>query len=543
MSTIMDKLVAARQLHQLGKLDEAEHLYREIVQTDPTCGEAWYFLGGIAQQSGRHDLAISYFSTAVKLMPPSAAALSDLGTSLHAFGRLDDALSVLRQAILLAPQAEALHFNLGNVLKSFRDHAGAIASFQKAIELNPDFVEAYCNLAAVLQEEGKLAESLQVCGAAIQRSPRNPYLLTVVGNVFRKLDRLDDAAACFREALAIEPNFAESLTNLGAVAQAYGQLDEAVACYRRAIELQPNSAAALNNLGTALEQLGMFNDAWACINRAIEVDPNHAESHQSRAGILLRFGNFEHGWAEYEWRWKTEIMRPRTFAACDWQGEPLAGATILIHAEQGFGDTFQFIRYTALVKRLGATVIVECQKALIKIVATCPGIDRLIAQGDELPLFDFHIPLLSVPRILNTSLATIPLQVPYLSADSELIDLWHARLSEFRGFRIGINWRGRTSQGDHKRRDIQAEFFAPLAEIPGVDLICLQKDATLAELTAAGGSQQVFNPGDDFDRTHGSFMDTAAVMKNLDLVITSDTSVPHHGHRILFRGKIEDQPF
>jgi hypothetical protein len=240
--------------------------------------------------------------------------------------------------------------------------------------------------------------------------------------------------------------------------------------------------------------------------------------------LLLAEGEFEQGWSEYEWRWKTKETVPRHFEQPLWDGRRLDGKTILLHAEQGLGDTLQFIRYAFLVKALGASIIAECPKPVTQLLASCPSIDQVITQSEEFPRFDTHAPLLSLPRILHTTLSIVPAEVPYLSADPGLVDLWRTKLEHFRGFRIGINWRGRTGQGTFRRRDIPTECFAVLRQ-PDITLISLQKDATPQELAAVQVS--VFYPGDDFDRTHGPFMDTAAIMKNLDLVITSDTSTPH----------------
>ncbi len=202
------------------------------------------------------------------------------------------------------------------------------------------------------------------------------------------------AVKCYRTALDINPSFADALTNLGNALSAEGQLHEAEAFCRRAVETAPNSAEAHNNLGRVLQQLGASDSAVACYEMALRLKPNYPDARWNRSLMLLQAGDFEQGWQEYEWRWQVEPLSPRALSQPSWQGEPLAGKTILLYAEQGLGDTLQFVRYAPLVKRLGATVIVECQRTLLQLLRSCPGIDHLIAYGDALPAFDYHAPLL-----------------------------------------------------------------------------------------------------------------------------------------------------
>ena len=219
-------------------------------------------------------------------------------------------------------------------------------------------------------------------------------------------------------------------------------------------------------------------------------------------------------------------MAPREFRQPAWEGESLAGRTCLLYAEQGLGDTIQFVRYAPLIRRWGATVVVECQKPLLRLLAGCPGIDRLIGYGDHLSPFDVHAPLLSVPRVVKTSLATVPAEIPYLRAEAELIERWRQALIGVGGFRIGINWRGRPGRGEWTRRNIPLEHFSAVAELPSVRLVGLQKGERAPEEQAVAARLSLWDPGREFDED-GAFTDTAAIMKNLDLVITSDTAVPH----------------
>jgi hypothetical protein len=295
----------------------------------------------------------------------------------------------------------------------------------------------------------------------------------------------------------------------------------------RNLKLKPDYVEAHYNLGNGLKDQGKLDEAIASYGRALELNPDYADAHWNRSLLWLLKGDFDQGWPEYEWRWRTAQVASRTFPEPRWDGGSLAGKTILLHAEQGLGDTIQFIRYAPLVQRLGATVIVECQKPLQPLLTSCAGIDQLFGEGDPLPECATQAPLLSLPGIFRTSLSSIPAAVPYLFAAPALIERWQEELRDVHGCRIGINWQGRPKPGHWRQRSIPLGQFAALAEIPGVRLIGLQKGAGREELTQAEEGFPVLDLGDEVDQAAAPFMDTAAIMMNLDLVITSDTAAAH----------------
>jgi hypothetical protein len=255
--------------------------------------------------------------------------------------------------------------------------------------------------------------------------------------------------------------------------------------------------------------------------------PDYPEAHANHAHACLQAGDWRRGWVEYEWRRKTKPCSPSRFSQPLWSGESLAGKTILLHAEQGLGDTIQFVRYAPLVKRYDARVIVECQKPLLRLLAGCPGIDRLIGEGEELPAFDVQAPLMSLPAILNTTLENMPADVPYIFAAPELVARWRERLGSIEGFKIGISWQGNPRFPGDRFRSIPLRCFAALARLPGVRLISLQKGAGREQLVEVRDDFPVVDLADELDEEAGPFMDRAAVMKNLDLVVTSDTAIAH----------------
>ena len=282
--------------------------------------------------------------------------------------------------------------------------------------------------------------------------------------------KLDEAIACYRRAVELKPDYAEAHNNLGVPLKDQGKLDEAVACYRRAVELKPDFAEAHNNLGLAFKDQGKLDEAVACYQRALELKPDYAEAHLNRSLCWLLSGNFAEGWPEYEWRWRKKDCCPRGFRQTLWDGQPLQEKTILLHAEQGLGDTFQFIRYVPLVKQCHARarVVVECQKPLVRLLAGFPGIDQLIGHGETLPEFDVHAPFMSLPLLCKTTLENVPADVPYIHAAPALVAQWRERLSKVAGFKIGICWQGNPQYRGDCLRSIPLRHFAVLAQIPGV---------------------------------------------------------------------------
>jgi Flp pilus assembly protein TadD len=250
-----------------------------------------------------------------------------------------------------------------------------------------------------LIEQGKLDEAAASFRHAVHLRPDNAEAHNNLGAALKRQERLDEAVACYREALRLKPDFAEAYSNLGNVLRLLGKPEEAVASFRQALLLKPNYAEAQNNLSNALKDQGKLNEALAGYECALQLKPNYAEAHLDRAITWLLRGDFEKGWTEFEWRWQYKDFPPRPFRQPRWDGTPLNGRSILLHAEQGLGDTIQFIRYAALVKELGGRVIVECQRSLVRLLAGCAGIDELVGQGAGLPDFDVHCPLFSLPYV------------------------------------------------------------------------------------------------------------------------------------------------
>jgi tetratricopeptide (TPR) repeat protein len=559
MAPSSELLAAALAHHQAGRLKEAEQLCREIVNTEPACAEAWHLLGVFAYQDRRLEAADAHGKKALELRPDFVEALNNLGLVCHAQHRLDEAAAYFARAIAIQPDVGELHFNLGDVWYTRGAFDKAIGCYQQTLALNPSYVGAHINLGNVLRQAGRLDDSVASYRRALALSPNNGPAHHNLGIALRDLGHLDDASAELSRAAELCPHLADPYAALGelrakqdnyrgavaffrraidlqpspdrynALALALEEIEEsgdAIPCFRRALELDPTKVDALNNLGLALHNRAEYEAEERCYRRALELKPDTAEVHFNWACLMLLRGDFERGWQEYEWRSRRRNYVARQLDQVVWDGGDLKGKTILLHAEQGFGDTFQFIRYAPIVKAFGATVVVECQRPMIRLLKSCKGIDHLVGEGDDLPSYDCHASLMSLPRILKTSLATIPGSVPYLAADTQLVHQWRERLKSIGGIRVGINWRGRGGRAYSRKRDVPLDLLSSLAEIPDVSLVSLQREAVQGATDILSLDNRIVQLA-DIDTVHGAFMDTAAIMKNLDLVVTSDTSIAH----------------
>ena len=346
-----------------------------------------------------------------------------------------------------------------------------------------------------------------------------------LGNVFINQEKLPEAVASFQEAARLRPDLVVAHNNLGNALLQAGRPAEAVGPFQQAPRLQGDHADAHHCLGNAFKELGNLEEAVASYQRAIRLKPDFAEAHGNLALAWLLLGNFEHAWPEYEWRWKCQAGAPfwPGYRQPLWDGSPLNGRTILLHGEQGLGDILQFIRYAPLVKDRGGRVVVGCPEALLPLLSSCRGIDRLTHQALGPTDFELWAPLLSLPRILGTSLTSIPAEVPYLSVDAELSRRWRREIGSHQAFRIGIHWQGNPKHLSDRQRSFPLAQFAPLAALTGVQLFSLQKGQGVEQL----GTLATRFPITDLGSRLNDFIDAAAVMKNLDLVICCDTAIAH----------------
>lgn len=417
-----------------------------------------------------------------------------LAVKCHQAGDLRQAEMLYRQVLQidplnLQPELAKIHFNLGNALFAQGKLEEAAGSYQQGLRLQPELAEAHFNLGNILKAQGKFDEAITSYQSAVRLKPEHFGAYTNQGNVLGRQGKHDEAITCYQQALRLKPELVEAHTNLGHILRDKGKLDEALASYRQALVLKPD----------------------------------FIEAHHSLAMLLLLRGEFPQGWQEYEWRWRVPGVRtPRAVTRPLWTGEPLAGRTILLHAEQGLGDTLQFVRFARQVKACGAgRLLLECARTCARLMKQCDGIDGLCVRDEPLPHFDVHLPLLSLPRVLQMTLETIPQNVPYLHVDPELIQHWRDRLAGISGLRVGIVWQGNAQHVSDRWRSVALERFSELAEVPGISLISLQKGLGSEQLAKMPGLALDLGP------ELNDLADTGAVLKCLDLVVSVDTAIVH----------------
>jgi Flp pilus assembly protein TadD len=488
-------MTLAVQHHQAGRFADAETLYRRILAAEPNHADALHLLGVIAYQTKQYQSAVELIGRATALNPNYAEAYSNLGLALQETGRLDEAIAAFGKSIALKPGFAKAYSNLGNAFRDKGQLDQAVAEYRRAIELAPDYAEAYSNLGLALYDQGQF----------------------------------DQAVASCRRAVALNAGLPEAQNNLALALRDQGQLDESIAACRRAIELRPNYAGAYSNLGLALHNQGQFDQALGAFRQAIALNPNLSVAHINLAMTLLLNGDFKRGLQEYEWRWKYKDFPspPRNFPQPRWDGGALENRTLLLHAEQGLGDTMQFIRYLPLMAQRGGRIIIECHTDLQRLFQKMPEKCQIVARGEPLPAFDRHCPVLSLPLVFGTTLENIPQTVPYLHAEAQDVKKFKQRMKKhwpkMKMGKVGLVWAGRPTHKNDRDRSIKLSMLAPLSLVPGVRFFSLQKGAASAQAkTPPAGMELV-----DWTAELKDFADNAALIANLDLVISVDTAMAH----------------
>jgi tetratricopeptide (TPR) repeat protein len=560
LQAVQELYASAVARHQAGELAEAERVYRQVLSAQPDHAEAMNLLGTVVFSLGRRREAVSLIGGAVQLAPDCAEFHFNLANALRQTGQLEQAISGFEAAVKLRPDFVHAVTSLGQALGEAGRTAEAVAAFEKAAALRPDLAEAQNNYGNALCDAGRCEQAFGPLRKAIELNPNLSGAHSNLGNAHFRLGQLEEAVAAYRRAVELEPKGVRYLNNLSVALRGLRQYDESIACCRWALEVEPQSSRSYDNLGSALASKGLLEEAEAAYRRGLNIspsdveiycnlghifyfkgqwnkaqsvyqailnqEPDNAQAHWSMALILLTLGEYEKGWSHYEWRWRVKElhMRLRTEAP-RWNGSDLGGRKILLHNEQGFGDTIQFVRYIPEVTRRGGKVILACQPELFSLLKDFPGIERCIRNDEPTPpgTVEHHVvcPLLSLPGVLRTTAKNIPADIPYLSADAEKEQFWKERLAGEKRLKIGVAWAGRPGHPNDHNRSLSFSRLAPLMGAADVRWISLQFGA------AAG--QAANSPIDLTDWTEElkDFSDTAALIANLDLVIAADTAVVH----------------
>ncbi len=523
-------LELALKHHQSGRLQEAESLYRKVIEAQPKNADALHLLGVIAQQQARYEEAVTLIGQAISASPRAAVYYCNLGIALDGLERVDEALAAYERAVALKPEYPKALTNMGVTLRALGRLDEAIAAHECAIEFKPDFAEAHHNLGVALVQAGRPDDAITAYRDAIRLEPDYAEAHNGLGMILCGKGLFEEAIACYRRAIEHKPGYAEAHNHLGVALSYAGLLDEAVASYERAIALKADFMGARLNLAAERAAQGHLEPAMAACRHFIALDNGNAEAHVGLAHALLMRGEFREGWEEYEWRWKWKDFTSfkRDFVQPLWDGSPLEGRTILLHAEQGLGDAIQFVRYVSLVLKQGGNIILECQPEIWRLFQTISDAVTVVKRGEPLPFFDFHCPLLSLPRIFGTELATIPADVPYLHAEASQARAWRDRIESELGLAartltVGLAWAGSPKHAHDRRRSLKLARLAPLTGIPSVRYFSLQKGGSDSEAGAPPAGMNII----DWTVNLKEFADTAALVSSLDLVIAVDTSVAH----------------
>ena len=555
----------AAALAALGRGDEALANYAQAARLAPADAAVLADLGVALSAGGRDQDALACFDRALELDPDLLAALHNRGVLAARSGQHERALQSFDRAITLQPHSAELHCHRGNALKELGRLSEAVDSYAFALALQPGSIDLRHNRAIAYSLLGRFAEALhdydevlardteraadligrgralvqlrrytealQPLERAIALRPDDLTAHAQRGVALMSLDRHAEALASFERALAIEPDLPEVLNNRGICLHALDQYEEALVNFERSLALRGATADTYTNIGVLLRSSGRYGEAIASFERTLARKPGDPSARFALAFVQLTLGNFEEGWPLYEARIDDPSLGAtrRDFTVPRWTGrEALAGKTLLVHAEQGLGDTMHFCRYLPMLAARGIDVVFEVMPQLTSLMRTLPGSVRITARGEPPPPFDYQCPLLSLPLALATDLGSIPSQTPYLAVDPQRAAHWNSLIRAIPGLRVGIAWQG----NPHVERLVWARgrsmplaLLAPLAKIPGVSLVSLQKGAGSEQLKDAGFP--VLDLGPEFDGGPDAFLDAAAVVSALDLVISTDTSVAH----------------
>ncbi|TAF63693.1 MAG: tetratricopeptide repeat protein [Oscillatoriales cyanobacterium] len=506
------------------KAQICEHQPEENLIKNQSClelAQQQFNRGNLLKSQGKFSQAIAYFKKALVDRPDLIAATTNLAVTLHQIGEFTEAARYYLRAIEIDPDSPQGYNNLGILHQSQGHIAEAVSCFQKAIALNPLYVKALNNLGSILQQQGEFSSAIAYFQQALFATSNYVPALINLGVAMEAKGQPEEAKRFYQQCIYLEPDNPQGYYYLGNLYLKIHEFASAINNLETALVLQPDSVESLNNLGSALEGIGDIPKAIASYERALKLDAKCGKAHFNLSLALLLQGDFERGFAEYEWRWETEQGKQLEWfplAQPVWDGSDLAGKTILLRCEQGFGDAIHFVRYASILQQKGAKVVVSCYPELKRLFQTIYGIEQVVVKVEELPEFQLQAPLMSLPYILGTNLENIPANIPYLSPPAD----GNFSLDSNPNLKIGIVWAGSSEHLKDFMRSTDLSYFLKLLDIPGVSFYSLHKELSAGDRTLLN---QI--PVTDLSDNLKDFADTAAVIAQLDLVISVDTAVAH----------------
>ena len=506
------ELARAVAHHRSGRLRQAERACTKALGVDPQDAGAWHLMGMLAVKMGNPALGASFIGQALRIRGPVADWYVHLGRILEQDHNLPGAAACYRQALDTDDRDAQTAFRLGNLLTQCGQLDEAAIRYRHAVQQKPEFPEAWFNLGVVSAMQGRVAEAMTGYRRAIAIQPDYSEAQNNLGILLHAHGRWREAGDAYEHALRVQPGYVAARYNLAVLRQREDRLTEAEAEYRRVIHSQPSHVEAHNNLGNALLAMNRAKEARTQYRRALSLEATHAEANWNLGVVDLLLGNFADGWRGYENRLQQRSSVRRYEGHPMWDGQPLDGRRLLIWAEQGLGDTIQFVRLLRQCR--GGEVILQCQRPLASLLRTVEGIDRIAILGESVPEFDVHLPVMSLPRVLGLDLPMLPGTIPYIRADREKVLRWRERLAAYDSPHTGIAWSGNPGHANDRNRSLDPRLLVPLFDTAGT-FFTVQPDAVAPDRVVSLAGHLT------------DFGETAALMEALDLVIGVDTSVIH----------------
>jgi len=512
-------------LNELGRLDEALGSLNIAASLAPNAPVVWYNKANVHFQKKDYHSALDGYGRAVEIDPNYSDGWLGRGNAFAALERYDEAVAAYNRVLTLKPDLVTAWLASASIFYAIRRYDDALVAYDKATRIKSDSVEAWLGRANTCIETRRFDEAFAAYDRVIALNPDLAEAWLGRGHAFTGLKRYDAASVSYDKALALKSDFAEGWLARGDNFNNQKRVDKAMAAYDKALALKPDLAEAWLGRGNVFKDLGRYEEALAAYDKAHALKPDLSEAQCNEALIRLTLGDTESGWKKFEYRWDTKLTRGlrRNFPQRLWLGDSdIKNKTILIHAEQGLGDTLMACRYVPMIAALGAKVIVEVQPPLKSLLKNLQGISLLIAQGEEIPPFDVQSPFMSLPLAFKTTMETIPAHVPYLAAREGAIEKWRSKLNGAE-LKVGVAWAGNPNYPQDQDRSILLKNILPILEAKGARFFSLQKDLRHGDKEALDGISQVVR----LDQEMNDFEDTAAIMSFLDLVISSDTAVVH----------------
>jgi tetratricopeptide (TPR) repeat protein len=515
-----------RLLLQLGQKDGAKQALINGTRNCPSSANLHINFARLLQMEGKLVQAVESYEKALVYQPDFVPALGSLCVALLQLGKKNEALECCKRILELEPGNVDAWVNRSALLLEAKRYAEALESSRRGLMLRPNDVNLLANQGSALYKLNRPQEAFLSYESALQADSNDVAIWVGCGTALEALNRPEDALAHYEKALSLDPAHAEALRSKASALLRLNQIEAALENCRRSLEMQPENVEALVTQSCILGACNRQSDAIRACEDALRIDPQHAIARFNRAVSWLVLGEFGKGWAEYEWRWKKDEVlsaQPvRQFKQPLWLGaEDLHGKTILLHAEQGLGDTIQFGCYAKLVSARGASVVLEVQKGLKSLMQGVAGVNWVIEQGEALPAFDYHTPLMSLPLAFKTSLETIPAETAYLRSDAAWVEKWKGKLGDKRKPRVGLVWSGNKDHKNDHNRSIPLEMLSRIF-VDDVEFVSLQKEVREQDKRALEQG-----PVKHYGEELKDFMDTAGLVANMDLVISVDTSVAH----------------